>query len=453
MNYDIDPKNMSPEEIDQWLLECRQEISDAFFADDIAKAQKLRTMYDMVKSFRNTPDIKNETFRSYLSRFMLLEDAVNQAMEEVPFFEIGEIYENLNSKLTDCKVELDSQAVFDENSALVELKPIIISVKFKLEYITDELEIKIVFTPIDQPPEFNIDDVGRKTYKTLGFDDNNNLTVKFLKLSGTDDCVIDANADIAEDLMFSTEITWPFSVEIDAAGNKKKLNKAVGIDGKIIALLGAQKLINSTEGYKSIRQSGSNQATRAAKKEAEKIRLTGGKSEAEQFLDMLTKIPGVNQVTVNDIPQNDIDPDRFEKKYAVSTDGGIFTAFFRVSKETKKPIYGIKAGTSFGNVLKYYDKESFTKAVTGLIEKIKMRRMNPMQRVLVNRNNNANANQNISGTYNAFITYAKETLNGMGTLTKSELQRMYDKLLGAGRALTDDQNDTIADYAEKLGLE
>lgn len=453
MNYDVDPKNMSPEEVDQWLLECRQEISDAFFADDIAKAEKLRTMYDMVKTIRNTPDIKNETFRSYLSRFMLLEDVVNQAMEEVPFFEIGEIYENLKSKLTDCKVELDSQAVFDENSALVELKPITISVKFKLEYITDELEIKIVFTPIDQPPEFNIDDVGRKTYKTLGFDDNNNLTVKFLKLSGTDDCVIDANADIAEDLMFSTEITWPFSVEIDAAGNKKKLNKAVGIDGKIIALLGAQKLINSTEGYKSIRQSGSNQATRAAKKEAEKIRLTGGKSEAEQFLDMLTKIPGVNKVTVNDIPQNDIDPDRFEKKYAVSTDGGIFTAFFRVSKETKKPIYGIKAGTSFGNVLKYYDKESFTKAVTGLIEKIKMRRMNPMQRVLVNRNNNADANRNISGTYNAFITYAKETLNGMGTLTKSELQRMYDKLLGAGRALTDDQNDTIADYAEKLGLE
>ena len=453
MNYDVDPKNMSPEEIDQWLLECRQEISDAFFADDIAKAEKLRTMYDMVKTFRNTPDIKTETFRSYLSRFMLLEDAVNQAMEEVPFFEIGEIYENLKSKLTDCKVELDSQAVFDENSALVELKPITISVKFKLEYITDELEIKIVFTPIDQPPEFNIDDVGRKTYKTLGFDDNNNLTVKFLKLSGTDDCVIDANADIAEDLMFSTEITWPFSVEIDAAGNKKKLNKAVGIDGKIIALLGAQKLINSTEGYKSIRQSGSNQATRAAKKEAEKIRLTGGKSEAEQFLDMLTKIPGVNKVTVNDIPQNDIDPDRFEKKYAVSTDGGIFTAFFRISKETKKPIYGIKAGTSFGNVLKYYDKESFTKAVTGLIEKIKMRRMNPMQRVLVNRNNNADANRNINGTYNAFITYAKETLNGMGTLTKGELQRMYDKLLGAGRALTDDQNDTIADYAEKLGLE
>ena len=168
---------------------------------------------------------------------------------------------------------------------------------------------------------------------------------------------------------------------------------------------------------------------------------------------MLTKIPGVNKVTVNDIPQNDIDPDRFEKKYAVSTDGGIFTAFFRVSKETKKPIYGIKAGTSFGNVLKYYDKESFTKAVTGLIEKIKMRRMNPMQRVLVNRNNNADANRNINGTYNAFITYAKETLNGMGTLTKSELQRMYDKLLSAGRALTDDQNDTIADYAEKLGLE
>jgi hypothetical protein len=453
MNYDVDPKNMSPEEIDQWLLECRQEISDAFFADDIAKAEKLRTMYDMVKTIRNTPNIKNETFRSYLSRFMLLEDAVNQAMEEVPFFEIGEIYENLKSKLTDCKVELDSQAVFDENSALVELKPITISVKFKLEYITDELEIKIVFTPIDQPPEFNIDDVGRKTYKTLGFDDNNNLTVKFLKLSGTDDCVIDANADIAEDLMFNTEITWPFSVEIDAAGNKKKLSKAVGIDGKIIALLGAQKLINSTEGYKSIRQSGSNQATRAAKKEAEKIRLTGGKSEAEQFLDMLTKIPGVNKVTVNDIPQNDIDPDRFEKKYAVSTDGGIFTAFFRISKETKKPIYGIKAGTSFGNVLKYYDKESFTKAVTGLIEKIKMRRMNPMQRVLVNRNNNADANRNINGTYNAFITYAKETLNGMGTLTKSELQRMYDKLLGAGRALTDDQNDTIADYAEKLGLE
>ena len=453
MNYDVDPKNMSPEEVDQWLLECRQEISDAFFADDIAKTEKLRTMYDMVKTIRNTPDIKNETFRSYLSRFMLLEDAVNQAMEEVPFFEIGEIYENLKSKLTDCKVELDSQAVFDENSALVELKPITISVKFKLEYITDELEIKIVFTPIDQPPEFNIDDVGRKTYKTLGFDDNNNLTVKFLKLSGTDDCVIDANADIAEDLMFNTEITWPFSVEIDAAGNKKKLSKAVGIDGKIIALLGAQKLINSTEGYKSIRQSGSNQATRAAKKEAEKIRLTGGKSEAEQFLDMLTKIPGVNKVTVNDIPQNDIDPDRFEKKYAVSTDGGIFTAFFRVSKETKKPIYGIKAGTSFGNVLKYYDKESFTKAVTGLIEKIKMRRMNPMQRVLVNRNNNADANRNINGTYNAFITYAKETLNGMGTLTKSELQRMYDKLLGAGRALTDDQNDTIADYAEKLGLE
>ena len=453
MNYDVDPKNMSPEEVDQWLLECRQEISDAFFADDIAKAEKLRTMYDMVKTIRNTPDIKNETFRSYLSRFMLLEDAVNQAMEEVPFFEIGEFYENLKSKLTDCKVELDSQAVFDENSALVELKPITISVKFKLEYITDELEIKIVFTPIDQPPEFNIDDVGRKTYKTLGFDDNNNLTVKFLKLSGTDDCVIDANADIAEDLMFNTEITWPFSVEIDAAGNKKKLSKAVGIDGKIIALLGAQKLINSTEGYKSIRQSGSNQATRAAKKEAEKIRLTGGKSEAEQFLDMLTKIPGVNKVTVNDIPQNDIDPDRFEKKYAVSTDGGIFTAFFRISKETKKPIYGIKAGTSFGNVLKYYDKESFTKAVTGLIEKIKMRRMNPMQRVLVNRNNNADANRNINGTYNAFITYAKETLNGMGTLTKSELQRMYDKLLGAGRALTDDQNDIIADYAEKLGLE
>ena len=444
---------MSPEEVDQWLLECRQEISDAFFADDIAKAEKLRTMYDMVKTIRNTPDIKNETFRSYLSRFMLLEDAVNQAMEEVPFFEIGEIYENLKSKLTDCKVELDSQAVFDENSALVELKPITISVKFKLEYITDELEIKIVFTPIDQPPEFNIDDVGRKTYKTLGFDDNNNLTVKFLKLSGTDDCVIDANADIAEDLMFNTEITWPFSVEIDAAGNKKKLSKAVGIDGKIIALLGAQKLINSTEGYKSIRQSGSNQATRAAKKEAEKIRLTGGKSEAEQFLDMLTKIPGVNKVTVNDIPQNDIDPDRFEKKYAVSTDGGIFTAFFRISEETKKPLYGIKAGTSFGNVLKYYDKESFTKAVTGLIEKIKMRRMNPMQRVLVNRNNNADANRNINGTYNAFITYAKETLNGMGTLTKSELQRMYDKLLGAGRALTDDQNDIIADYAEKLGLE
>lgn len=453
MNYDVDPKNMSSEEIDQWLQECRQEISDAFFDDNISKAEKLRTMYDMVKSFKNTPDIRKESFRSYLSKFMLLEDAVTQASDEVPFFEIGEIFETLKSKLPDCKIELDSQAVFDENSTLVELKPITITVKFKLEYITDELEIKIVFTPIDQPPEFNIDDVSRKTYKTVGFDENNNLTVKFIKLSGTDDCVIDANADIAEDLMFNTEITWPFSIEIDAAGNKKKYNKAVGIDGKIIALLGAQKLINSTEGYKSIRQSGSNQATRAARKEAEKIRLTGGKSEAEQFLDMLSNIPGVTQVTVNDIPQNALDPDRFEKKYAVSTTGGIFTAFFRISKETNKPIYGIKSSTSFGNVLKYYDKESFTKAVTNLIEKIKLRRMNPMQRVIVQNRNNANDNRNITGTYNAFITYAKETLNGMGTLTKSELQRMYDKLLGAGRALTDDQNDTIADYAEKLGLE
>lgn len=453
MNLDIDPRNMSNEEIDTWLTECRQEISDAFFEDNITKAQKLRTLYDMVKTFKGKTDIKKESFRSYLSKFMLVEDVVNEAIEEVPFYEIGEIYDNLKEKLTDCKVELDSQAVFDENSILVELKPITITVKFNLEYITEELAIKITFTPIDQPPEFNIDDVSSKTYKSLGYDDDNNLTIKFTKLGGTDDCVIDANADIAEDLMFTTNVEWPFSVDIDAAGNKKKLNKAVGIDGKIIALLGAQKLINSTEGYKSIRQSGSNQATRAARKEAEQLRITGGKTEDELFLDKLTKMPGVKQVTVNDIPQNPDDPDRFKKKYAVTIDGGTFTAFFKISNETKKPVYGIKSNTSFGNVLKYYDFDSFTKGVNAIIEKVRLKRMTPIQRAVLQRQNNANDNRSVANTYNAFVTYAKETLRGMGTLSHSELQRMYDKLLGAGRALTDDQNDIIADYAEKLGLE
>ena len=54
MNLDIDPRNMSNEEIDTWLTECRQEISDAFFEDNIAKAQKLRDLYDMVKTFKSS---------------------------------------------------------------------------------------------------------------------------------------------------------------------------------------------------------------------------------------------------------------------------------------------------------------------------------------------------------------------------------------------------------------
>ena len=455
MNYNIDPKKMSREEIEDWLTECRQEISDAFFKDDIATAQKLRMLYDMVKPYKDKVniDIKKENFKSYLSKFILLEDTITEAMDEVPFFEIGEIYENLKEKLTDCKVSVDCQAVFDEETQLKELKPITISVKFNLEFIPDEQEIQIVFTPTEQPETFNIDDISAKTYKNLGYDDNNNLTIKFNKISGTDDTLIDANYEIAESLMFTTDITWPFDISIEAAGNKKKYNKAVGIDGKIIALLGDQKLINSTEGYKSIRQSGLNQTTRAAKKEAEHLRITGGKSEDELFLDMLTNVPGIKQVSVSDIPQNPDDPDRFTKKFAISADGGVFTAFFKISRETGKPVYGIKSNTSFGNVLKYYDKESFLKAVENVLSKIKLARMNPRQRAMLNVQRGQADNRSITNTYNAFITYAKEKLNGMGTLSTNELQRMYDKLLGAGRALTDDQNDMIADYAEKLGLE
>lgn len=453
MNYNIDPQKMSREEIEDWLTECRQEISDAFFQDDINTAQKLRTLYDMVKPYKDKIDIKKENFRSYLSKFMLMEDTVVQTMDEVPFFEIGEIYENLKEKLDDCKVSVDCQAVFDEDTQLKELKPITVSIKFKLEFIPEEQEIKIVFTPTEQPETFNIDDISAKTYKSLGYDDENNLTIKFNKISGTDDTLIDANYEIAESLMFTTEITWPFDISIDAAGNKKKFDKAIGIDGKIITLLGAQKLINSTEGYKSIRQSGLNQTTRAAKKEAEHLRITGGKSEDELFLDMLTNIPGIKQVSVSDIPQNPDDPERFTKKFAITADGGVFTAFFKISRETNKPVYGIKSNTSFGNVLKYYDKESFLKAVEGVLTKLKLARMNPRQRAQLNVRHGQIDNRGIANTYNAFITYAKEKLNGMGTLSTSELQRMYDKLLGAGRELTDDQNDMIADYAEKLGLE
>jgi hypothetical protein len=118
MNYNIDPKKMSREEIEDWLTECRQEISDAFFQDDIATAQKLRMLYDMVKPYKDKVniDIKKENFKSYLSKFILLEDTITETMDEVPFFEIGEIYENLKEKLTDCKVSVDCQAVFDEET-------------------------------------------------------------------------------------------------------------------------------------------------------------------------------------------------------------------------------------------------------------------------------------------------------------------------------------------------
>ena len=49
LNLDVTPSTMTLNELREWLKECRNEISDAYDQDDIARANKLSDIYDAVK--------------------------------------------------------------------------------------------------------------------------------------------------------------------------------------------------------------------------------------------------------------------------------------------------------------------------------------------------------------------------------------------------------------------
>lgn len=447
LNLDVTPAKMSSAEIENWLNECSVEIEKAYNEDNITYAQKLDTIYQVVKQMK-IDKIKEESFSGYLKYNNFLNESVTEdGNQETDLIEVDETLNSLKKNLKNSEINLEATATLDEDLKVVDFSPVVIDIQFKLDFLDEPQHIILTYTPSTIPTELNIDSLPKKDYKSTPTETG--MEVSFKSISNL--------ADELEGISFAEQIEWPFEMDFKSAAVEKKFNKNASLAGKIIALLGKEQLINKVSGYQSTHSSGSNRQTRA-RREAEEIRTAirsqGPVKTRSQILhDSLAAIPGVTNITEFDVPGNG----KYYKRLRLSFRGGIIDVFnggldFMVSDN---------AG-GFGNKQEFVtDTEDRSASVNETRNKmlayVKKRIATMQQALNPNRPKPTAAAPRrpqigIKDVYDSFVKTAEEIIAGTSNTPISSLERQYDQLTYSERFLTDEQMAKIEELANKLNL-
>ena len=105
LNLDVTPSTMTLNELREWLKECRNEISDAYDQDDIARANKLSDIYDAVKSFEATA--ANESFKDFV-KFNMLSESITEEGNNTYLIEVDEMIEHIKKNVKNADINRDS---------------------------------------------------------------------------------------------------------------------------------------------------------------------------------------------------------------------------------------------------------------------------------------------------------------------------------------------------------
>lgn len=447
LNLDVTPAKMSCDEIKSWLTECAAEISKAYDEDNIAYANKLDTIYQVVKQM-GEEKCKNESFRGYLSSSMLTESVTEESSNPTYLIEVDEAIISFEDKLKDCDVELDAKVTVDDDLNIIDFPPITVDIGFKLPYIDEQQHIVLTYTPNGMPENLNIDTIPAKDYTTSHTETG--TVVSFKSLGNL--------ADNLEEFEFTETIEWPFEMDFKSATVKKKFDKIKTLSGKIIALLGKDQLINKVSGYQSTHSSGSNKATRA-KREAEALKATirargPFKSRTEILKDTLSAIPGITSIEQLPVMGNQ----QYYTKFRITFKGGWFDVFnggmnFRVMDSLG----------GFGNNQEFRTDPSDPDAsvtktrnkVVAYIQKrmedMKIAALSPRERAALAAKNKPKQ-RDLTTEYNEFIEMATNTLNGTKPVSRSVLTDKYDHLMYSERFLTDEQMTKLMELVTELDI-
>ena len=77
LNLDVVPSKMTGAEIKSWLNECAAEIEKAYDDDNVAYAQKLDSIYQVVKQM-GIEKLQEESFTNYLKYANFLNESVTE---------------------------------------------------------------------------------------------------------------------------------------------------------------------------------------------------------------------------------------------------------------------------------------------------------------------------------------------------------------------------------------
>lgn len=451
----IIPGQTSLAEVRSWLNECRDEISDAYSRDDIKTAKILSKTYDAVKEMEES--VAKANIRDYI-KYNMLSEAVTEQGGKVSLIEVDEMKANLDKKLKNATITVDASAKFDTDNKLVEFNPVVLTIKFELDFLEEPQYIVLTYTPTSIPEDFDIDSIPTKDYKAVATDDG--VLVTFKSISNL--------ADELGELEFDETIEWPFEMTFKSATIEKKFNKNASLGAKLVALLGSDHLIDKVNGYRSTYSSGSNRQTRAAKEEEklkqeeEEIRqrvksnANTGRSRTQILIDMLSNIPGITSAKEFDIPGNG----KYYKRIRLTFDGGFFDVMnggldFVVKDNADR----------FGNSREFFTDTdtpgaSLARTRAMLVNYIAKRLKaiqaakngtTPKRGLLLNRIKAA-AEFDVNAEYNSFVKDAEKILTGESDIPISSLEARYNKLLDNERELSDAQMGKLLDYGQELNL-
>ena len=203
LNLDVTPAKMSSAEIENWLNECSVEIEKAYNEDNITYAQKLDTIYQVVKQMK-IDKIKEESFSGYLKYNNFLNESVTEdGNQETDLIEVDETLNSLKKNLKNSEINLEATATLDEDLKVVDFSPVVIDIQFKLDFLDEPQHIILTYTPSTIPTELNIDSLPKKDYKSTPTETG--MEVSFKSISNL--------ADELEGISFAEQIEWPFEMD------------------------------------------------------------------------------------------------------------------------------------------------------------------------------------------------------------------------------------------------
>ena len=176
LNLDVTPSTMTLNELREWLKECRNEISDAYDQDDIARANKLSDIYDAVKSFEATA--ANESFKDFV-KFNMLSESITEEGNNTYLIEVDEMIEHIKKNVKNADINIDMTANFDKDNNLIEISPLTVDISFDLEFLDEQQHIVLTYTPVTEITSLDIDSIPAKDYKVTSSDDGVMIQVYF----------------------------------------------------------------------------------------------------------------------------------------------------------------------------------------------------------------------------------------------------------------------------------
>lgn len=449
LNLDVVPSKMTGTEIKAWLNECSAEIEKAYNDDNVAYAQKLDSIYRIVKQMC-IEKLQEESFTNYLKYANFLNESVTEeGNQEIDLLEVDENIESLKKKLKDCEINVSATATLDENLKVVDFSPITVDIAFKLAYIDEKQHILLTYTATEIPTFLDIESIPKRDYKNTPTETG--MEVSFKSITNLAD-------ELTGQVTFKESIEWPFEMDFKSVAVEKIFNKNASLVAKIVALLGKEQLINKVSGYQSTHSSGSNRQTRAHRKDEEirsSIRAQGPfKSRSQILHDALAAIPGVTNVTEFDVPGNG----KYYKRLRLIFHGGVIDVYngglnFMVNDNVG----------GFGNKREFItDTEDRTATVNDTRNKMLAyvkKRIETMQGALnlaARRTEAPTAPRRpqtgIKAVYDEFVKTAEEIIAGTSDQSISSLEHKYDQLMDSERFLTDEQMAKIEELANELNL-